>query len=171
MPDFLKLFLNRRLRKVKASGGSDPWLEDFLSRPWDGRIESLPHFRGCQVFPASHGVDEMKCTCGITTLAESRMRSLPRFLALRSAMHARYLRMFFHPVQRWRSCREKRTPLSQFFRELAKDFLFAIRAANRLFCLTDQSRPQTHEPSHRSSCGKQVGGRVAGTGQPIPKEH
>lgn len=47
---------------------------------WDGRLESLPHYRGCQVFPGEAGVMPMRCTCGVTILAQRRLLKLPPVL-------------------------------------------------------------------------------------------
>lgn len=143
---WLKFYLRWKTRKAKAP---DPRLESLLSKPWDGKILSLPHFRGCQAIPASHGICPLECTCGITTLAGHRPARLFRFALYRSKARAKYLHRFVHPVLRWRDLAGKQRRLSLWFRVLAKDAADGLRAANSLFWLDPTPEP-TRENVRRS---------------------
>lgn len=148
MQSFLNAYLLRRLNKIKANGGNDPYLENLLSRPWDGKAETLPHFRGCQVFPASYGIGEMRCTCGITKLAGRRKAGLLLFAMYRCRACAKYVRRFVHPILRWRSLKGEQRMLSRFFRALGEDAAAGIRAANCLMRLAP-NHPQKPESGLR----------------------
>ena len=136
--NWLRVYLLHRAKKH-----NDKVLLDILDKPWDGKLERLPHFRHCQVFRAYHGIGQMKCTCDISTLLGHQKGQLFRFVLRRSSSYAKSLRRSVHPVQCWRKSREDKSILS-FFRELRGQVALGRREASALFYL------DCLKPNHQS---------------------
>lgn len=131
--NWLKVYLWRRAVKNK-----DKVLIEILSKPWDGKLESLPHFRGCQTFRGSQGFGEFKCDCGISSVAAHEKMWFLTLFRSRYRSYAKYLRLFVHPVRLFRSLKDgNRTRL--YFRELARQVAEGIHSARGLFLVSPPS--------------------------------
>lgn len=121
---------------------------------WDGRLESLPHYRGCQVFPGEAGVMPMRCTCGVTILAQRRLLKLPLYYLLRIRWHARCAIRRIHPVQRWKQQKGKQRKVCRWSRALARDWEFYRCAATNLYwCSSRTPKPTpTDAPTSDAEC-------------------
>ncbi len=121
---------------------------------WDGRIESLPHYRGCQVFPGEADVMPMRCTCGVTILAQRRLLKLPLYYLIRFRWHARCAIRRIHPVLRWKQQKGKQRKVCRWIHALAQDWAFYRCAATNLcWCSSRTPKPTpTDVPASDAKC-------------------
>ena len=121
---------------------------------WDGRIESLPHYRGCQVFPGEADVMPMRCTCGVTILAQRRLLKLPLYYLIRFRWHARCAIRRIHPVLRWKQQKGKQRKVCRWIHALAQDWAFYRCAATNLcWCSSRTPKPTpTDVPASDAEC-------------------
>lgn len=127
-------------RVMKLNDFDDERVKKLMTGEWDGKIENLPHIRGCQAFRGAHGVGAFDCDCGIKTLAVHQRGWFFQFLRCRSRAYAKYLKRHVHPVVHWKCLSDKERTLFQFFRVLAGDVAEGLRASRTLFW--------TESPSH-----------------------
>ena len=125
--NWLKLYLGHRAKKF-----GDKLLMEAISKPWDGKIESLPHFRGCQCLRGSHFFGPFECDCGISSCAAHSKGWFRTLLIARYKSYATYLGRFVHPIRLYRDLKSiDQTPL--FFRELWVRLVLGIHSAKTLY--------------------------------------
>ena len=74
----LRMLLRIKTKKWDAGASQDPLVAKLMRDEWNGDQLYLPHTRRCSLFQWRYGgmedgEPEPKCTCGTTSLAQSRL--------------------------------------------------------------------------------------------------
>lgn len=97
----LRMLLRIKTKKWDAGASQDPLVAKLMRDEWNGDQLYLPHTRRCSLFQWRYGgmkdgEPEPKCTCGTTSLAQSR---LLEFFLLRLKCRATQIRQLFQERQ------------------------------------------------------------------------
>lgn len=131
--NWLRVYLLHRAKKH-----NDKVLLDILDKPWDGKIESLPHFRGCQCFRGSHGIGAYECDCGIRSVAAHQRGWFLTLVRCRYRCYAKYLGQCVHPIRLFQSLKDE-NQLRSYFRELVRQVREGTHLARRLYLVEPPS--------------------------------